>query len=110
LKTWARLSIEERAILEEGRMIWEQAMQTEITKAEATGAKFGAENGISFTDFDAGEQVSLDELYNKHGLAEAGRVRSLGGDATPIYQRFQAVIAGINAGSGPICAKTGDAS
>ena len=104
------VSPEDRAVLDESRHVWEQAMLTEITKAEAVGVKFGNENGITFLDFNPADQAKLDALYNDQARAEAAGLPTAEGTATPIYSRMQAVIASINSGANPGCAKAGDAS
>jgi len=109
-KTWAKLSADKRTILDESRKVWEQAMLTEITKAEAVGVKFGNENGITFLDFDPADQTKLDTLYNKQAESEAAGLHTAGGTGDPIYRRMQAVIASINSGADPGCAKAGSGS
>jgi TRAP-type C4-dicarboxylate transport system substrate-binding protein len=103
-EAWDRLGDADRKVLQESRQVWEDAMRTEISGAEATGAKFGAAHGIEFDAFDPADQGKLDALYNDIAAKAAGELSRTDGDGAPIYARAQAIIAEINAGRPPACA------
>ncbi|MEP7209385.1 MAG: TRAP transporter substrate-binding protein DctP [Alphaproteobacteria bacterium] len=103
-EAWDRLDEANRQVLTESRKVWEDAMRTQITDAEAAGAKFGASNGIEFDAFDAADQVKLDTLYNDIAAKTANDLSRIAADGAPIYARAQSIIADINAGRSPACA------
>jgi TRAP-type C4-dicarboxylate transport system substrate-binding protein len=103
-EAWDRLSDADRLVLQESRKVWEDAMRTQITGAEATGAKFGAAHGIEFDAFDAADQAKLDALYNEIAARSASELSRTASDGAPIYARAQAIIAAIKAGRAPVCA------
>jgi TRAP-type C4-dicarboxylate transport system substrate-binding protein len=104
LKVWETLPAEAQAVLERSIPVWEQAMMTEITSAEARGVAFGQKEGVDFIPFDAADQVKLDALYNAKALDEATR---FGGghalSAERVLARAQDVVAALRAGTPPAC-------
>lgn len=104
-KTWDALSDADRELLEASGRVWDEAMHDLITESDAKGATFGAENGITFVDFDAADQVKLDLLYNEIAAEAAEGLKRDGVDGMPIYLRAQEVVAQLNAGDVPQCAR-----
>ncbi len=104
-EAWDRLSDANRDVLAESRQVWEDAMRTQITGAEATGASFGAFHGITFDTFNPADQAKLDALYNQIASNAARDLSRVAVDGAPIYARAQAIIADINAGRSPACAR-----
>jgi TRAP-type C4-dicarboxylate transport system substrate-binding protein len=104
-KTWDSLSDADRAILDASGHVWADAMHDLITEADAKGADFGAANGITFVDFDPADQVKLDLMYNEIAAQAAEGLKRDGVDGPPIYARAQEVVAQLNSGSVPECAR-----
>lgn len=93
-KTWNALPAELQQIMDEGRRIWEAALNRELLKAEAAGIDYGRTHGITFSDISANEQRAFDALYNKDALEQAKRLGSLDIGAVPVYQESQRLIQG----------------
>lgn len=92
--TWAKLPPDLRAILDEGRRVWEGALNRQLLKAEAAGIDYGRREGITFSAIPPAEQKAFDALYNKDALEQARRLGTIGINAVPIYQEAQRLIAG----------------
>jgi TRAP-type C4-dicarboxylate transport system substrate-binding protein len=106
LKVWDRLPVEARAVLERSMVVWEEAMKTEITAAEAKGADFGKREGVDFVAFGAVDQAKLDDIYNAQAVKEAQRFRdAFGADAEAVWRRAQEIIAARRAGRDAPCRK-----
>ena len=93
-KTWNDLPPDLRALLDQGRRVWEAALNRELLKAEAAGVEYGRKEGITFSAIPPAEQRAFDALYNKDALEQAKRLGKIGIDAVPIYQEAQRLIAG----------------
>ena len=88
-----RLPPDLQQILLQSRTVWEDALESELLKAEAAGSAFGRENGIRFTEVSPVEQKRFDALYNRFALDQARRLGSLGIDAVPVFTEAQRLIA-----------------
>jgi TRAP-type C4-dicarboxylate transport system substrate-binding protein len=91
LKVWDKLPPSAQAILERSMIVWDDAMKSEITAAEAKGADFGKREGIDFVDFPAADQAKLDEIYTAHAEDEASKLS--GAEAEAVLHRAQEIIA-----------------
>lgn len=92
-RAWDKLPPDLQQILDQGRRVWEAALNRELLKAEAAGIEYGRHNGIVFSTIPAPEQASFDALYNRDALEQARRLGAVGVDAVPIYQEAQRLIA-----------------
>jgi TRAP-type transport system periplasmic protein len=105
-ETWKKLPADLQAIVERSIPVWEQAMETEITKAQAAGSAYGHKSGIDFVDFDPASQIRLDTLYNEQALAAAQHL-SLGDTTSePVFHMAQKAIANLAVGA-PACSEGG---
>lgn len=102
-RAWNRLPPDLQQIIDQGRRVWEAALNRELLKAEAAGIDYGRHNGIVFSTISADEQRSFDALYNRDALEQARRLGAVGIDAVPIYQEAQRLIAAgdIRCAGGP---------
>jgi TRAP-type C4-dicarboxylate transport system substrate-binding protein len=91
-KAWRRLPPELQAVMDEGRRVWEAALNRQLLKAEQAGIDYGKANGISFSPISPAEQQAFDALYNKDALEQAKRLSGVGIDAVPIYTEAQRLI------------------
>jgi TRAP-type C4-dicarboxylate transport system substrate-binding protein len=101
-KALKRLPPDLQHILFASRRVWEDALETELLKAEAAGIAFGQEKGISVATMPANQQARFDALYNKFALDQARRLNSLDIDAVPVFDEAQRLIA--NPASAARCA------
>lgn len=102
-KAWKRLPPDLQKVVDDGRKVWEAALNEQLLKAETAGIAYGKAEGISFSAIPAAEQKSFDALYNKDALIQAERLGKIGIDAVPIYREAQRLIAG-----GAIRCETGE--
>jgi TRAP-type C4-dicarboxylate transport system substrate-binding protein len=93
-KAWKRLPPDLQHLLNDGRRVWEAALNRQLLKAETAGIDYGKAEGISFDSIPAAEQRGFDELYNKDALGQAERLGSIGIDAVPVFHEAQRLIAG----------------
>jgi TRAP-type C4-dicarboxylate transport system substrate-binding protein len=91
-KAWRRLPPDLQAVMDEGRRVWEAALNRQLLKAEQAGIDYGKSNGISFSPISPAEQQAFDTLYNKDALEQAKRLSGVGIDAVPIYTEAQRLI------------------
>jgi TRAP-type C4-dicarboxylate transport system substrate-binding protein len=100
-KAWKRLPPDLQALLMRSRRLWQNALDTELLKAERAGMDFGKAEGMQFASFAQAEQKRFDALYNTDAASQAQALRKLGLNGTPVLQAAQSII--IQAGeSGPI--------
>src|SRR5690606_38660374 len=93
-KAWKRVPPDLQAVMDEGRRVWEGALNRELLKAEDAGIAYGKAEGITFSPISPEEQKAFDALYNKDALEQAKRLAEVGIDAVPIYHEAQRLIAG----------------
>lgn len=91
-KAWRRLAPEMQTLLLRSRRLWEQALTSEILKAEAAGVEFGKTHGLKFEPFAADQQARFDRLYNRDALKQAVRLRQLGMEGEPVLAMAQSLI------------------
>lgn len=105
MKVWDSLPADAQALLERSIPVWEDAMMSEITSAEAKGEAYGRKEGMDFVTFDAGDQKELDALYTREAEKEAERFRNPDGtSAAPVLKRAQEIVAQRVAGQ-DVCAR-----
>jgi TRAP-type C4-dicarboxylate transport system substrate-binding protein len=107
LRSFERLPPDLQAVLERSIPVWEQAMQTNITRSQAAGEAYGHRVGLDFVAFDPAMQLQLDQRYNDQALAAARALETGGGTAEPIFRLAQAAVADLRAGREPQCAGAG---
>jgi len=91
-KAWRRLTPEQQTLLMQSRRVWEDALNSEILKAEAAGIEFGRSHGMTFEPFPAAEQARFDQLYNQYALEQARRLRDVGLDGVPVVEAAHRLI------------------
>lgn len=92
-----RLPPDLQRILLASRTVWEDALESELLKAEAAGIAFGKENGVRFAAVPAAEQKRFDALYNRFALDQARELQSLGIAGTPVFHAAQRLVAAPSA-------------
>jgi len=92
-RAFRRLSPDLQRILLASRKVWEDALETELLKAEAAGISFGKENGIQTIGMAPVEQARFDGLYNRLALAQARGLARIGIDGTPVFTEAQGLVA-----------------
>ena len=106
LKVWDALPASAKDVLKRSIPVWEEAMKSEITAAEAKGADFGRREGMNFVDFPAADQARLDDIYNASALNGARGFKGVAGtDAEAVWRRAQDIIAVLKAGQDASCAE-----
>jgi TRAP-type C4-dicarboxylate transport system substrate-binding protein len=79
-------------ILLASRRVWEDALETELLKAEAAGIAFGQEKGIQVAPMPPAQQARFDALYNRFALDQARRLTALDIDAVPVFDAAQRLV------------------
>jgi TRAP-type C4-dicarboxylate transport system substrate-binding protein len=101
-KAFRRLPPDLQNLLLASRRIWEEALETELLKAEAAGIAFGQEKGIRVATMPAVQQARFDALYNRFALAQARDLATLDIDAVPVFEEAQRLV--TNPASAARCA------
>ncbi|MEO8018819.1 MAG: TRAP transporter substrate-binding protein DctP [Pseudomonadota bacterium] len=90
---WAGLAAADREILEEGRAIWEGALERETTRAVEEGFALARRTGIEFIPVDEAEQRRFDQIYLKHARRNAISLARFGIDGLAVYETARRSIA-----------------
>jgi len=106
---WRQLPPDAQALLARSQLVWERALNQQITKAEQTGLKFGAQHNVHFTPISAADQARFDLLYNRDSEATARGLSRFGIQGLPIFRKAQALIASTPRDGTPTCAPTATA-
>lgn len=104
---WRTLPPDVRNLLARSELVWEQALNRQITDAEQTGFKFGKEHKIVFTPVSAADQARFDLLYNRDSEKTARGLSRFGIQGLPIFQEAQRLIHDNPPGRAPTCGQTG---
>jgi TRAP-type transport system periplasmic protein len=99
-RAWRRLPPDLQALMTRSRGIWEDALASELTRAEAGGIAFGKAHGMVFAAFPAADQARFDRLYNEDARHQAAALAKVGLDGRPVLDAAQSLIAG--SGASPI--------
>jgi TRAP-type transport system periplasmic protein len=92
LKRWNSLSEAQRAVLEAGIPVWEQALAEENRRALDEGWKFAEKAGVVAHDLTAAEQERFDALYLREAGHNAQSLERYGIDGTSVFQTARASI------------------
>ncbi|HYP79582.1 MAG TPA: TRAP transporter substrate-binding protein DctP, partial [Steroidobacteraceae bacterium] len=82
---WARLTDEERRVLEESTPVWENALARQTFAAQEGGFAAGRAAGVEFIDIDPAEQATFDRLYLKDAESNAAGLSRYGIDGTAVF-------------------------
>lgn len=97
LKRWNSLSAEDRAVLEEGIAVWEEALAREIEAAKGRGEATGREKGVSFQPISAEDQAAFDRLYDADAERNARALSRFGIDGMAVFDHARRIAEGIRA-------------
>ena len=89
---WATLPPDIRDVLERGIPVWEQALSRRTFEAESTGADYGREHGMTFTEINAADQARFEEIYEHHAAETAASLQDYDIDGMATYQTAKASI------------------
>lgn len=102
---WRRLTDEQRALLERGTEIWEQALAAELLVANEVGFAAGKEHRVEFHDMPADQQAKFDAIYERDGEARARELARFGIDGMPTYRLARSVAAHVRDDGGIRCSR-----
>ena len=89
---WLTLTIEQRAILEEGVTVWERALDQQLRQAEIAGEAAGREAGMTFTTPSAEDSARFLAVYNEVVEDHARRASRFEIDAVRPFHYARAVV------------------
>jgi TRAP-type C4-dicarboxylate transport system substrate-binding protein len=75
------------------RRFWEQDLSRRLAEADQVGARFGRENGMTFSRLPADEQARFDALYRRFAHDQARALARFDIDGAPILAAAQVAIA-----------------
>ena len=76
-------------LLLESSNVWEAALASELTRAQAAGSTYASEQGIHISDFPEADQLAFYRAYNAAAQERAHELRSLGIDGDAIFGMAQ---------------------
>ena len=89
---FARLPADVQALLLQSRAVWEAELSRRLQAADEAGARFGREDGMTFSALPPAEQTRFDALYLQFSLDQARALRRFGIDGEPILAAAQSAI------------------
>jgi len=95
---WQRLSAEDKALFEQARRVWEQAMVAQLEEALAAGDSYSHAEGIRFVQLPAAEQAKFDAMYRANAMRLAASLGNYGIDGVAIADRAAELVADRNGG------------
>jgi TRAP-type C4-dicarboxylate transport system substrate-binding protein len=101
--SYERLPPDMRDLLDRSRLVWEAALDREISGSVASGEAFGRKSGVHFFPVPADMQSRWDAVYNQQALLSARNLQQYGLDGEPVFRRAQAVVSQIRQGGAPSC-------
>lgn len=101
-RRWNQLSPQQRAVLERGIAVWEQALSREVTSAWQKGYDEAVAAGVKIRPLAKEEQARFDALYNAEAARNAASLAQFGIDGTAA---FRAARNSIREGNRVTCAK-----
>jgi TRAP-type C4-dicarboxylate transport system substrate-binding protein len=90
---WQTLNAGQRAILAEGKAVWERALESELHAAEIAGEALGREHDVTYTTPSAADVASFLDGYDRFAEIGAHKLRRFGIDGLPTYRHARAVVA-----------------
>jgi len=93
LKRWKSLTDAQRAVLDAGIPVWEQALAEENRKALAEGWKLAEETGVVASELPAGDQQRFDALYLQEAERNAQSLDRYGIDGLKVFRISRASVA-----------------
>jgi TRAP-type C4-dicarboxylate transport system substrate-binding protein len=94
---WARLSADDRQLLESSIEVWEHALADEVGAADDAGERVGHEKGVVFADMPRADQQRFEAVYEKDAEQRARALARFGINGMPSFHRARAIAAGIAA-------------
>jgi TRAP-type transport system periplasmic protein len=91
-RSWQRLPADLQQVLEDSRIVWEQALTDEIGRAQQLGYDYAAESGIEFFNVAASEQRRFDAVATESAEDRARSLAAFGIDGVAIMQAVQRLI------------------
>ncbi|MFV0643935.1 MAG: TRAP transporter substrate-binding protein DctP [Sphingomonadaceae bacterium] len=85
MEVWKRLNKKQRAVLEEGKSVWEEALAEEIRAASQRGLNDAHQAGIVFSDMSEADQKRFDELYLRDARNNARSLERFGIDGMKAF-------------------------
>jgi TRAP-type C4-dicarboxylate transport system substrate-binding protein len=92
-KRWNSLSAAQRAVLEAGIPVWEQALADENRRALEEGWKLAQQTGVIASELSAVEQQRFDELYLREAQLNAQSLARYGIDGMKVFRISRASVA-----------------
>ena len=91
-KRWNSLSEAQRAVLDAGIPVWEQALAEENRRALEEGWKLAEQTGVVAHDLSAADQLRFDELYLREAEANAQSLERYGIDGMKVFRMSRASV------------------
>ena len=91
-RRWRSLDDAQRAILEQGKAVWERALESELQAAEIAGEAMGREHGVVYTTPPPSEVARFLEGYDRFAKQSAGDLGRFGIDGNTSYRHARALI------------------
>lgn len=88
-RRWARLSVDQQAILRESTAVWEAALADEIRRSEQVGRQAAA-GRIAFSHASGADQARFDAIYLRDAEANARRLAQFGIDGLTMFRAARA--------------------
>lgn len=95
-KVWDSLDEADRAVLNEGKAVWEKALKEEIAAATERGLETAREEGVTFTRLAPGEQARFDRLYLEDARRNAESLTRFGIDGPAAFRQARDSMTGKN--------------
>jgi TRAP-type C4-dicarboxylate transport system substrate-binding protein len=92
-KRWNTLSDAQRAVLEAGVPVWEQALAEENRRALDEGWKLAVTTGVVESELSAADQQRFDELYLREAERNAQSLERYGIDGLKVFRISRASVA-----------------
>jgi TRAP-type transport system periplasmic protein len=93
MKRWNSLTSAQRAVLDAGIPVWEQALAEENRRALEEGWKLAEQTGVLANDLSAADQQRFDELYLREAEANAQSLERYGIDGMKVFRMSRASVA-----------------
>jgi TRAP-type C4-dicarboxylate transport system substrate-binding protein len=94
-RRWARLSPNDRQLLESSIPVWENALSEEVSAANRGGQDVGRDKGVVFSDMPRADQQRFEIVYEKDAEKRARALARFGIDCMPSFHRARAIATGI---------------
>jgi TRAP-type C4-dicarboxylate transport system substrate-binding protein len=107
-RKWNELTATQRAVLERGVSVWEEALSTEIAAADLAGEKAGREQGVVFSSMPPEDQARFDAIYEQDAERRALRLARYGIDGMASFRRAREIASGLEATGNIQCEKDND--